>query len=79
MSEQLRTRLQAATFIVASAITVSGWVWVLAGDRRVAHSTLDQHESRLKAVELDQRQSASAIAEIKTDVRWIRQMMEHRP
>lgn len=78
MSEIARTRLQAASLVIATAVTVSGWVWVLAGDRRMALAAVEQHEVRLKAVEQDQRQSNSAIAEIKADVRWIRHLLERQ-
>ena len=76
MSDVIRIRLQWVLLAITLVISAGGWVSVLAGDRRVTHENLQQHELRLQRLEKAREISDAQIVEIRTDVRWIRQALE---
>lgn len=67
-------------WLFSIAITLIGWVWVMAGERAVTQQKLDDMDARLSAVQqrnqmLDDKLIAihNSLIQVKTDVRWLRE------
>ncbi len=78
MSDIIRIRLQWVLLAITLAISASGWVSVLAADRRSTTDQVSQHENRLQKLEKAREINESQLIEIRTDVRWIRQELQRR-
>jgi hypothetical protein len=78
MSDIIRIRMQWVLLAITLAVSASGWVSVLAADRRLSVEQIHQHEHRLQKLEKAREISESQLVEIRTDVRWIRQELQRR-
>lgn len=63
---------------VEKAITLQGSQIETKADEAMVLKSLADHESRLRAAESQASQASQSLAEVKTDVRWIRETLEKR-
>jgi len=78
MSDIIRIRLQWILLAITLAVSATGWVSVLAADRRSTEEQITQHDHRLQKLEKAREINESQLIEIRTDVRWIREELQRR-
>lgn len=63
---------------VEKAIAVQGSQIELKADEATVLKSLADHESRIRASEVQASATSAALTEVRTDVRWIRETLEKR-
>jgi len=78
-----RTVFTRHPWLATAGITIGGWIWVLAGERAIAQARLAELRADVAAIEAgnakrDERSAAIQLllAELRADVRWIRQELD---
>ena len=71
-------------WLLTLAITVFGWVWVVAGERAVTRAQLGHFRQQISLLQDRERTTAdrltdirAAVIQVHTDVKWIRQELVH--
>ncbi|MBL4700319.1 hypothetical protein JYU15_01430 [bacterium AH-315-I18] len=67
-------------WLLSAILTLTGWVWVMAGERAVTQQKLDNLDTRIMTVQQRNQMLSdklvaihNSVTQVKTDVRWLRE------